>query len=210
VAKGITERHARSCRSRSGGRCDCEPTYQADVWDGREKNWATAFYAGLRRGELQALRVCDVRLADGVISVEWGWDYKVGRIATKGRGRRRVPIPTVLRTLLEVELRRRQRVGEALLFATTEHSPFSPTTLTTHADKAWKKAKLRRLTLHDGRHTYASYMIAAGVNAKALSTYMGHASIQITYDRDGHLMPGNEEEAAGLLDTYLGRMARGV
>lgn len=41
-------------------------------------------------------------------------------------------------------------------------------------------------------------MIAAGVNAKALSTYMGHASIQITYDRYGHLMPGNEAEATGL------------
>ena len=48
-------------------------------------------------------------------------------------------------------------------------------------------------------------MIAAGVNAKALSTYMGHANISITLDRYGHLMPGNEEEAAGMLDAYLAR-----
>ena len=46
-------------------------------------------------------------------------------------------------------------------------------------------------------------MIAAGVNAKALTTFMGHASVSITLDRYGHLMPGSEEEAAGLLDTYL-------
>lgn len=46
-------------------------------------------------------------------------------------------------------------------------------------------------------------MIVAGVNAKALSAYMGHASVMITLDRYGHLMPGNEEEAAGLLDKYL-------
>jgi hypothetical protein len=46
-------------------------------------------------------------------------------------------------------------------------------------------------------------MIAAGVNAKALPTYMGRASVMITLDRYGHLMPGNEEEAAGLLDAYL-------
>jgi integrase len=46
-------------------------------------------------------------------------------------------------------------------------------------------------------------MIAAGVNAKALTTYMGHSSITVTFDRYGHLMPGNEEEAAGLLDAYL-------
>jgi hypothetical protein len=48
-------------------------------------------------------------------------------------------------------------------------------------------------------------MIAAGVNAKALSTYMGHASITITLDRYGKLFPGNEDEAAGLLDAYLAR-----
>jgi integrase len=46
-------------------------------------------------------------------------------------------------------------------------------------------------------------MIAAGVNAKTLSTYMGHASITITMDRYGHLMPRNEAEAAALLDSYL-------
>ncbi len=46
-------------------------------------------------------------------------------------------------------------------------------------------------------------MIAAGCNAKALSTYMGHSSIAIALDRYGHLMPGNEEQAAGLLDAYL-------
>ena len=40
---------------------------------------------------------------------------------------------------------------------------------------------------------------------KALSTYLGHANIGITLDLHGHLMPGNEDEAAGLLDGYLAR-----
>ena len=56
---------------------------------------------------------------------------------------------------------------------------------------------------------YASLMIAAGVNAKALSTYMGHSSITITYDRYGHLMPGNEDEAIALVDKYLERASVG-
>ena len=46
-------------------------------------------------------------------------------------------------------------------------------------------------------------MIAAGVNPKALSTFMGHASITITLDSYGHLFPGSEDEAATLLDAYL-------
>jgi integrase len=46
-------------------------------------------------------------------------------------------------------------------------------------------------------------MIAAGVNVKALSTFMGHANIRITLDQYGHVLPGAEYEAAGLLDAFL-------
>lgn len=48
-------------------------------------------------------------------------------------------------------------------------------------------------------------MIAAGVNAKALSQFMGHSSIKVTFDLYGHLMPGSEREAAGMLDAFLER-----
>jgi integrase len=44
------------------------------------------------------------------------------------------------------------------------------------------------------------------VNAKALSTYMGHANISVTYDLYGHLLPGNEEAAAELLNAFLERV----
>jgi integrase len=57
--------------------------------------------------------------------------------------------------------------------------------------------------MHECSHTFASLMVGAGVNARALASYMGHSSIMITLDRYGHLMPGNEEQAAGLLDAYL-------
>ena len=53
-------------------------------------------------------------------------------------------------------------------------------------------------------------MIAAGVNAKALATYMGHASVTITLDRYGHLLPGNEDQAATLLDDFLARSVETV
>ena len=48
-------------------------------------------------------------------------------------------------------------------------------------------------------------MVAAGVNAKALQTYLGHSSITVTLDRYGHLMPGAEGEAAARLEAYLTR-----
>ena len=51
-------------------------------------------------------------------------------------------------------------------------------------------------------------MIAASVNIKALSTYMGHSTVTLTLDRYGHLLPGNEIEAASALDGYLERDAQ--
>jgi hypothetical protein len=48
-------------------------------------------------------------------------------------------------------------------------------------------------------------MIAAGVNAKALATFMGCSSINLTMDRHGNLIPGSEDEAAALLHAYLER-----
>jgi integrase len=166
--------------------------------------WASAMFGGLRRGELMALRIEDVELGAGVIHVRRGWDVVAGEIATKSGKDRRVPISAILRDYLDEHL-----LGlawqDGLVFGATAASPFPLTSTNRRATKAWEKAKLPSITLHECRHTFASLMIAAGVNAKALSTYMGHAAISITLDRYGHLMPGNEAEAAGLLDTYLAR-----
>ena len=168
--------------------------------------WATAMYAGLRRGELMALRWEDLDLSAGVIRVERSWDAKEGEIEPKSAvGRRTVPIPLVLRAHL-VEQRIRTADPDGRVFGAGAR-PFSPTRVRDRAAKAWGRAECAPITLHQARHTFASLMIAAGVNAKALSTYMGHANISITLDRYGHLMPGNETEAAALLDAYLERAA---
>jgi len=167
--------------------------------------WATAMYGGLRRGELQALRAEDVDLANGVIRVEFGWEYREGQIPLKSdAGRRKVPISAVLRDFLDARLANCDYSGSDRFFGlVTGARPFDPSKLTKRADRAWSNAGLERITLHECRHTFASLMIAAGVNAKALQTFMGHANISITLDRYGHLMPGSEAEGARLLDAYL-------
>ena len=164
--------------------------------------WATAFYAGLRRGELRGLRVEDVDLAAGLIHVRRGWDDLEGEVAPKtSQGRRKVPIPAVLRDHLDAHPLPDD--PGALIFGAGRGAAFGPQGLAGRATAAWKAAGLERITLHEARHTFASLMIAAGVNAKALSTFMGHFSISITLDLYGHLMPGSEAEAADLLERYL-------
>jgi integrase len=177
----------------------------AAVPDGDRPVWATALYAGLRYGELRALSWDAVDLAEGIIHVRQSWDAKEGRVAPKTpRSRRRVPIPAQLRDVL---LDHRVRSDGELAFARTDGRPFDAATLYRRADRAWEGGALPRLRLHQARHTYASFMIAAGVNAKALTTFMGHSSITVTYDLYGHLMPGTEAEAAALLNAYLGGQA---
>jgi integrase len=168
--------------------------------------WATALYAGLRYGELRALRWSAIDLKTRTIAVRESWDPKAGAMDPKTRkSRRTVPMPAVLRALLiEHRLRRASPAPDDLVFAADGKVPFQAERLYRLADQAWKSAEIGgHLRLHQARHTYASFMIAAGVNAKALSSFMGHASITVTFDLYGHLMPGTEAEGAALLDAFL-------
>ncbi len=169
--------------------------------------WATAMYAGLRRGELLALDCQGIDLEKGVLRVERSWDVQAGLVDPKSEaGTRTVPVVRQLGALLREHRLRQGRPESGFVFpGKRPDRPFNTRSVDRRAQAAWSAAGLTRITLHECRHTFASMMIAAGVNAKALSSYMGHSSIQITYDRYGHLMPGNEAEAAGLLDAYLER-----
>ena len=63
--------------------------------------WATAMYAGLRRGELSALRWSDIDLEAGLIRIEQAWDVIEGVIAPKSRaGVRSVPVVRLLHAQL--------------------------------------------------------------------------------------------------------------
>jgi integrase len=163
--------------------------------------WATAMYAGLRYGELRALHAESVDLDAGLIDVKYGWDPFAGLQTPKSAaGIRRVPIIGRLRPFLERALAER---ATGLLFGTEPDVPFQSQTIQDRADRRWRDAGMTRITLHECRHTFASLMIAAGVNAKTLQIYMGHSTIATTLDLYGHLFPGAETEFIGRADRYL-------
>lgn len=194
--------------------------------------WATAFYAGLRRGELRALRWKHIDLEARVIHVSRGWDAIEGEQDTKSAaGKRQVPILGPLAAALVAHKARTGRAGDALVFGRTATDPFNPETVRRNALAAWgwkevanpeypdmgtkmihvkaREKALEPITLHEARHTCASLLIAAGVNAKALSVIMGHSTIAMTFDTYGHLMPGGLDEARTATDTYLAQLADG-
>jgi integrase len=177
--------------------------------EGDRAVWATAFYAGLRRGELRALRcdnICgldDDEAAERWIQVEHGWDDRDGEIAPKSTaGLRVVPLPESLRTILLAHLQRTGRSGSDLVFGKTASDPFVPWTVDAHAKKAWKAAKLERLTLHQARHGYRSFLEDAGISEARCDRYMGHSSGKVGR-RYIHRIAGQLDADAKQLDAYL-------
>jgi integrase len=171
--------------------------------------WATAFYAGLRRGELRGLRWSDIDEACSEIHVRRGWDDEEGEIAPKSeKGTRRVPVAASLRlTLLEHKARTGRR-GDDLVFGRTGTAPFTPSHLRKRALGAWaatavgaflrgEPSSLEPIGLHECRHTYVSLMHAAGRSLEEIGDYVGHSSAYMT-DRYRHLLDGTRKEAAAL------------
>ncbi len=166
-----------------------------------------AVWSGLRLGELLALEWSAVDLDERTLRVERSWDHTAHRFVTpkSKAGVRTVPIVGRLAILL-ADHRVLSNQATGLLFPGEEPGcPIHPTSLRERAGKAWRAARLAPLGFHEARHTAASLFIAAGLNAKTVSTYLGHSSITITLDRYGHLFPGWETEARDLLDAYLAR-----
>jgi integrase len=166
--------------------------------------WATAFYAGLRRGELRALRVSDVNWpAATLISVSRGWDDVEGAIEPKSaKGERRVPVAATLRRYLLEHKMGSGRDGDELLFGRSAGAPFTPTHVRKQARKAWAAAGLEPIGLHEARHTYVSMMHAAGCSLEEIGDFVGHSSAYMT-DRYRHLLEGQRERAAERLDAFL-------
>jgi integrase len=180
--------------------------------------WATAFYAGLRRGELRALRVRNVDLEAGVIRVDekGNWDDKEGEIAPKSRaGIRQVFVLAALRSFLRPLVDGR---GEDDFVFGSAVSPFEPRALDRKARRALKGENDRRTKeaeesetepalvdwfgLHEARHSFSTFMDHAGISETRADRYMGHSAPGVA-SRYRHLLPGQIAKDASRVDEYL-------
>jgi len=67
-------------------------------------------------------------------------------------------------------------------------------------NKALEKAKLRKIRIHDLRHTYATLRIGKGDNIDDVSKQVGHFSTKFTLDVYNHWMPGKKKAEVDALD----------
>jgi integrase len=174
------------------------------------------FLTGLRLGEALGLQWGDLDHAGGFLEIRRTVEARPKRFlvtSPKSGKLRRVDVP---RSLLERLARRRYILeaeavvaGRALsrwVFpqATNPEKPLNDAWIRA---KRWhpllKHAGLRRIRLHDARHTYASLLLQRGEPIAYVKDQMGHSSIQITVDLYGHLIPGANRHAADRLAAAI-------
>lgn len=151
-----------------------------------KRNTALLYFSyalGLRAKEMSMLKVQDVISTNGAIKEE----VLLTRMTTKGRKQRLVYLtnPALIRSLQNyLDERRIAEViplhPEAPLFKSRKGSSFSPNTMQMLFKRIYKDAGLVSASSHSGRRTFATSLIEDGVDIKAVSNLMGHASVAMT------------------------------
>ncbi|HEX8511057.1 MAG TPA: tyrosine-type recombinase/integrase [Propionibacteriaceae bacterium] len=91
-----------------------------------------------------------------------------------------------------------------LVFTTTIGTVIEPRNLARVLDGLIMAAGVRRIRLHDMRHTCASLLLAQGVPARVVMEVLGHSQLGITMNLYSHVMPSALREAADAIDRVLG------
>jgi integrase len=165
-----------------------------------------AVTTGVRRGELIGLRWGDIDWHGRRLwirrSVGPGGRFQQPK--TPGSVRAVALTPTLVSALRRYRLASRFKADDELIFPSERGTPLDGRNLVQRQfAPALRKAGLPHMRFHDLRHTYASLLIAQGEHPKLISEQLGHASVQITLDRYGHLMDQSYGDASERLEAAL-------
>jgi integrase len=179
--------------------------------------YAVALGIGLRRGEALGLRWEDVDLTDGILRVRQtlqrtknGLEFLPPKTM---RSRRTVALPKNLMTALKEHKGRQEEEEDraavrwthsGLVFATAIGTPIEPRNLNRHFNALCDKAGIRRVRLHDLRHTCATLLLAQGVDGRTIMELLGHSAIAVTMDIYAHVRLDVLRSAVDRMDGVLG------
>ncbi len=167
-----------------------------------------AFYTGLRKGEIHALKWTDIE--NETLHVRRSIAQKL-----KGEDRETPPknkssyrslqIPTPLKNLLDEHRTRYEAVD-----GFTEDwricggiKCLRDTTIDNRNQAYSKFAGVKQLRIHDFRHSHASLLANEGINIQEIARRLGHSKIEITWNTYSHLYPREEERAVNILNKIV-------
>ena len=163
---------------------------------------------GMRLGEVLGLQWGDIDFNSRFITIQRG--LSKGKVGTPKNGKiRKVDMSLQLTEALKVLKHQRKietlrkgwsRVPE-WVFVNENGNYIHDKHWRAHIFyKALEKAKLRKIRIHDLRHTYASLLIQAGESLAYIRDQLGHHSIKVTVDIYGHMAPEGNKAAVDRLD----------
>lgn len=175
-----------------------------------------AVLTGMRRGEILALQWGDINWVNNTIFVkrslfwklrkECGEDGQRWQFVTpkSKRSTRSIVMTPALKKALEIHRINAPINLHDLVFCNSKGNPLDPDNLIMREFiPTLSMAGIRRIRFHDLRHTYATLLIHQGENVKFIQSQMGHASIQTTMDRYGHLLPCDHLGVGSKLDGQI-------
>ena len=156
------------------------------------------YWCGIREGELLALTPTDFDFEAGTVSISKSYQRLKGKdvITTPKtkKSNRVIKMPKFLCGEMEDYLKMFYSTGaNERIFSVSKHY------LHHEMDRGAKAAGVKRIRIHDLRHSHISLLIDMGFTALAIADRVGHESIDITY-RYAHLFPTRQTEMADKLD----------
>lgn len=183
--------------------------------------WHVLAWTGMRRGEAAGLQHGDVDLDDMRITVQRAISvasYETHVTAPKSGQTRVIDLDKQTVDVVRAHIARQKQERFALglgrvqdddwLFCSVrrgagplDYDRIHPGSISKAFDSLVAKSELRRVRLHDLRHAHASHLILSGANIKVVQERLGHASVLITLDVYGHLLPTSQRDAIEALAT---------
>lgn len=216
VATLVSPPRVRRAEIRPFGPEEARTFLAAVASDRLEALYSVALAVGLRQGEALGLQWSDIDLDRATLTVRQAlqWvDSKLVLVEPKSdRSRRTVPLPAT--TVRALRSHRARQLQERLLagtrwqetgfvFTTSIGTPCDPHSVRRRYKAALKAAGLPTQRFHDLRHACASFLLAQGVQPRAVMETLGHSQISLTMNTYAHVMPTLLRDAADKMEAVL-------
>ncbi len=157
------------------------------------------FWTGVRVGELLAITYEDIDLQKKRITINKSFQRIKGRDVISPpktpKSNRVVTIPTFL--VKEIEEYCQSLYG---ILQTERIFRFTKSFMEHELVRGIKETGVKRIRVHDLRHSHASYLIEKNLQPLIIAQRLGHEKVETTLNTYGHLYPNKQEEVADLLD----------
>lgn len=159
------------------------------------------FWTGIRIGELLALTFEDVDLEKNIISVNKSYQLLRGKEIISPpktpKSNRKVNIPVFLAQDI-----RDYKESFYDVQPTDRVIPLSKSKLESEMRRGVQLSGVKKIRIHDLRHSHASLLIEMGFSPKEIAERLGHENIETTLNTYSHLYPDKQERLANRLDEF--------